>query len=295
MTRLAHLIRGKRLLSVLLPAATLLGAGRDIGAQTPDRSWPVLDYVRIGMPDPGNFWKAADYANCCALLRELDRTNRAAFPRLDSANSAPIFARLINPTNTVLCLECALPAEDRMRLYQTLIIFVPSMLDLYKLSGSDATFHRETVELAHTHLHLLRQAIELDGKPMPGTAEGSQPPRIHLSESTITPWNAPYNDPNNYRVPRTGSFGIFGASAAVTYGLLLPWLEDRTVIPEAERVAATRYLNEDVPVLWTHMVPATRKRLTEDLNGVIERTRQPAVREGLEKLRKQLKEAEPAG
>jgi hypothetical protein len=208
---------------------------------------------------------------------------------LDSANSAPIFARLVNPTNTVCCLECALPAEDRLKLYQSLLVFVPSILDLYKLSGSDATFHRETIELAHTHLRLLRQAIELDGKPLPGTPEGSQSPRIHLSEATITRWNAPYNDPHNYTVPRRGTFGIFGARAAVTYGLLLPWLGDRTMIPDPERLEATRYLNEDLPTLWAHVVPATRKELMEDLEGVIDRTHQPAVREGLVKLRTQLK------
>lgn len=273
-----------------LALGVLLGYGPEVRTQTPDRSWPVQEYVRIGMPDPGSFWTAADYATCCAILRELDRTNRAAFPRFDSANSKPIVARLLNSSNTLGCLESPLPASKRVELYQSLLTFIPPILDMYKLSGSDATFHQETVELAHTHLHLLRQAIELDGKPMPGSFQGSNAPVIHLSEATLTPWNAPYNDPKNYMVPRKGTFGVFGANAVVTCSWLIPWLGDRTVIPDTERLAATQYLNEDLPTLWVHIVPVSRKRLMEDLDGVIQNTRQTEVHEGLEKLKKQLKE-----
>ncbi len=259
--------------------------GGDISRNTsPDLSWPVSEYVRLGMPDPGRFWLASDYAACCYFLRGLDRTNRAAFPRLDSTNSGPVFARVINATNTLYCLEAPLPAAERLKLYQSLITFLPSLLDMYKLSGLDATFHHETVELAHTHLHLLRLAVELDGKPMPRSS-GSPP--IHVAEYTITPWNS-QGSPANFAVPRNGSFGILGAHATVTLSWLLPWLGDRTVIPDPERLAATRYLNEDVPVIWSHIVPASRKRLMQDLDVVIEGTRQVEVRQGLENLRKQL-------
>ena len=265
-----------------------LDAGGLSSNGSPDLSWPVSEYIRLGMPDPDRFWTGSDYGTCSSFLRHLERTNRAAFPRLDSASSSPVFARIINATNTLHCLEADLPAGDRLKLYQSLIIYLPSILDLYKLSGWDATFHRETVELAHTHLHLLRRAVELDGKPMPGTPRDSRSPRFQVKEATITPWNAPYDDPNNLMVPRNGSFGVLGAHAAVTLRVLLPWLGDRTVIPDSERLAATRYLNEDVPLLWSHIVPVSRKRLMQDLETVIEGTRQVEVRQGLENLRKQL-------
>jgi hypothetical protein len=258
------------------------------GGGLPDQSWPVSEYVRLGMPDPGRFWMASDYATCSSFLRQLDRTNRAAFPRLDSASSGPVFARIINATNTLHCLEAALPVADRLKLYQSLVIFLPSILDLYKLSGADATYHHETVELAHTHLHLLRRAVELEGKPIPGAQEDGSSLRFHVREATLTPWNAPYADPNNYRVPQNGTFGVLGAHAAVTLSLLLPWLGDRTVIPDAERLAATRYLNDDVPLLWAHIVPASRQGLMQDLEAVIEGTHQVEVRQGLENLKKQL-------
>src|SRR5689334_2560530 len=133
-----------------------------VRAQTPDRSWPVPEYVRIGMPDPAKFWTASDYATFTGLLHELDRTNRSAFPRLDSSTSGPLIARVMNPTNTLRCFEADLPAADRLRLFQSLLTFIPSILDMYKLSGMDATFHHETIELAHTHLRLLKVAIDQD-------------------------------------------------------------------------------------------------------------------------------------
>jgi hypothetical protein len=236
------------------------------------------------MPDPAKFWTGSDYATFCELLHHLDRTNRAAFPRLDSTTSGALFARVTNPTNTLFCLEADLPARDRLRLYQSLLTFMPSILDMYKLGGMDTTFHHETVELAHTHLHLLRLAVEQDGKPMPGSAGA---PPMHLREFTITPWNS-QGDPDNFIVPRKGSFEVVGAHAAVTLSYLLPWLGDRTVVPDSERLAATRYLNEDVPPLWEHIVPASRTRLIEDLTMVINGTRHGEIRNGLENLRKQL-------
>jgi hypothetical protein len=255
-----------------------------VRGQTSDRSWPVAQYVRIGMPDPGKFWTASDYATFCGLLHALDRTNRAAFPRLDSPNSGALLARVMNPTNTVYCLEADVPADVRLRLFQSLLTFIPSILDMYKLSGMDATFPRETVELAHTHLRLLRLAIEQDGKPMPHSPGW---PPMHLRELTISPWNS-QGSPDDFIVPRNGSFEVLGAHAAVTLAYLLPWLGDRTVIPDPERLAATRYLNEDVPLLWEHIAPPSRTRLTEDLVAVIERTRPGEIRQGLENLRKQL-------
>lgn len=260
------------------------GCSLSLRGQTPDRSWPVAEYIRIGMPDPAKFWTASDYAIFSGILHDLDRTNRAAFPRLDSSNSGALFARVINATNTVLCLEANLPAGDRLKLYQSLLIFIPSIFDVYKLSGNDMTFHHETVELAHVHLHLLRLAIEQDNKPMPGPA-GS--PSVHLTELTIHPWNS-QGSPDNFKVPRKGSFGIVGAHAAATLCYLVPWLGDPTVVPESERRAAIRYLNEDVPLLWGHIVPATRRSLMQDLVVTIEGTRHAEIREGLEKLRKQL-------
>jgi hypothetical protein len=279
-------VRGTAWVLNFVAAGALLCARVGSSAESPDTSWPVSEYVRIGVPDPGKFWTGSDYATFCFVLRGLDWTNRAAFPRLDSTNSGAVFARVINPTNTLDCMQAPVPAADRLRLYQSLLIYLPSILDLYKLSGTDTTFHRETVELAHTHLHLLRLALELDGKPMPGAPPGSPP--LHLAEESLTRWSAPYSDPDNYKVPRNGTFSVLGAQAAVTVNRLLPWLGDRTVVPDSERLAAARYLNEDVPPLWVHMVPTTRQGLMQDLETVIARTRQAEVRAQLENLRKQL-------
>src|SRR5262245_44993086 len=50
----------------------------------PDESLAVGDYLRLGMPDPGRLWMAADYRDCRDVLYGLDRTNRAALPRMES-------------------------------------------------------------------------------------------------------------------------------------------------------------------------------------------------------------------
>src|SRR5215472_16792509 len=93
----------------LIGAGALLCACLSIRAESPDTSLPVSEYVRIGVPDPGKFWTGSDYATFCFVLRGLDRTNRAAFPRLDSTNSGAVFARIMNPTNTLDWMRAPLP------------------------------------------------------------------------------------------------------------------------------------------------------------------------------------------
>src|SRR6476646_572938 len=88
-----------------LAAGVLFWGGLFASAQTPDRSWLVSEYVRLAVRVPEKLWTASDYAAFRLLLGQLDHTNRAAFPRLDSPSSGPIFARVINPTNTLHCLE----------------------------------------------------------------------------------------------------------------------------------------------------------------------------------------------
>src|SRR5689334_9503776 len=152
--------------------------------QRSDQSWPVADYVRIGMPDPGRLWTAADYRNCRDILYALDRTNRAALPRMESAKSGDIFARLVNPTNTSLLAERFLPSEERVRLFYAVLNRLPAFRDIYRFNSREPAFHRETIELDHTFLRMLGSAVEWDGKALPPAAGEA---RVERDGKTLPP------------------------------------------------------------------------------------------------------------
>ena len=68
---------------------------------------------------------------CRDVLLQLARTNHAALPRMDSPASGPIFARLVNPTNTLLLTERILPSAERIKLFYGLLNSIPVFQDLF--------------------------------------------------------------------------------------------------------------------------------------------------------------------
>lgn len=261
-------------------------AGPGLAAPTPDRSWTVAEYVRVGMPDPNRLWTAADYRQCRTILLALDRTNRAALPRMTSPMSGAVFQRIVNPTNTQFLAQGVLPTVQRKELLMFLGNSLPSFQDLYKLSMIDPAFHREAIEIHRVHLRALRIAVELDGQVFPPEAGETQPIRFNIVEL-----NPSLHEQMKGRsslesvVPRGDRFSIVGAYCAANLSRLLPWLGDGARLPEEERLLAVRSLREELPYLWRHILPATQKEILEICEGVITQTQNPNVRSELEAVR----------
>ena len=254
-----------------------------------DESWPAADYMRIGMPDPGRLWKAADYADCRDILYGLDRTNRAALPRMESLKSGAVFARLNNPTNTLLLKEPFLPSGDRIGTFMTIINRFPSFHDIYRFDDREPVFHREVIELNHTFLRMLGSAVEWDGKTLPPAPGENRAATFRLSELSRTYNESLLNlDPAQSVVPRSDRFIVVGAYTSVTLGSFLPWLADGAGLTEAERLKAIRYLRDDVPILWSHVSIAHQRELLGDLGEVLRRTHHEEIRRNLEAFQQQL-------
>lgn len=257
-------------------------------AQTPDTSWPVADYVRLGMPDPGRFWTPVDYHNCRDVLLSLDRTNRAALPRMDSAKSGPVFARLVNATNLLVLTERTLPTPVRIRLFYALLNRFPAFEDIYKLSILDTRFHREAIELDHVFLRLARMAIEFDGHALLlGPGENAEIV-FHYSEAFYSNADLLLNKgPREVTVHRSNQFNLLSSQCTSIITRQLPWLADGTGLADAERLSAARYLRQDLPFLWKHMSPGNQQSIMQDLKAIIPRTHQAEVRREMEALRDQ--------
>lgn len=257
-------------------------------SQAPDDSWQADAYVRIGMPDPGRQWTAADFGNCRDILYRLDRTNRTALPRSESLKSGALFARLTNPTNTLLLGEQFLPSEDRGREFITILNRYSAFRDIYRFDTRGPVLLREMMEINHAFLRMLGSAVEWDGKPLP-LAPGEKSATIfRLSESLRTYSESLLNLPaSQSSVPRGDRFIVVGAYTAVTLGFL-PWVADGTELVEADRLKAIRYLRADLPVLWPHVSTANQREFLGVLDEVLRRTRHEEVRQNLAALRQEL-------
>ena len=256
--------------------------------QTPDESWSADAYMRIGMPDPNRFWKAADYGTCRDFLYGMDRTNRTALPRTESLKSGAVFARLINPTNTLLLGEQFLPSEERIAGFITILNRFPAFRDIYRFDTRGPVFHREMIELNHAFLRMLGSAVEWDGKPLPLAPGEKSATTFRLSELSRTYSENLLNlPPSTSVVPRGDRFIVVGAYTVVTLGFL-PWLADGTGLSEADRLRAIGYLRADLPILWPHVSIAHQREFLGDLDEVLRRTRHEDIRRNLNAFRQEL-------
>jgi hypothetical protein len=257
--------------------------------QFPDESWPVGDYLRIGMPDPDRLWTAADYRDCRDILYKLERTQRTALPRLESAKSGPLFARFVNPTNTLLLADRFLPTEERIRSFVAILNRLPAFQEIYRFALREPAFHRESIELDHTLLRMLGHAVEWDDKSLPPSAGETRGATFRLVELSRTSVESLLNlSPAQSVVPRGDRFIVVGAYSVVTLRSRLAWLADGTGLPEAERLRAIRYLREDMPILWPHLSASQQHESVGDLDEVLRRTRNEHIRRELEAFRQQL-------
>ena len=256
--------------------------------QVPDESWPADAYVLIGMPDPGRRWTAKDYGNCRDILYRLDRTNRTALPRSESLKSGVLFARLINPTNTLLLGDQFLPSEVRGREFITILNRYSAFRDIYRFDTRGPLLLREMMELNHAFLRMLGSAVEWDGKPLPLAPGEKSSVTFRLSESLRTYSESLLNLPaSQSAVPRGERFIVVGAYTAVTLGFL-PWVADGTELGEADRLKTIRYLRADLPVLWPHVSTANQREFLGNLDEILRRTRHEEIRRNLAAFRQEL-------
>ena len=254
-----------------------------------DESWVVGDYLRIGMPDPDRLWTAADYGDCRDVLYKLERTQRTALPRLGSAKSGALFARFINPTNTLLLEDRFLPTEERIRSFVGILNRLPALQEIYKATLREPFFHREAIEIDHTFLRMLGHAVEWNEKSLPPSVGETRGATFRLVELSRTYTESLLNlSPAQSVVPRGDRFVIVGAYSVVTFRSRLPWLADGTGLPEVERLRAIRYLRADMPALWPHFSASQQQESMSDLDAVLRRTRNEEIRRELQSFRQQL-------
>ena len=257
--------------------------------QSLDESWVVADYMRIGMPDPDRLWTAADYRDCRDVLYKLERSQRNALPRLESAKSGRLFARFINPTNTLLLTDRFLPTPERIDSFAAILNRMPAFQEIYRSTYREPIFHRETLELEHALLRMLGHAVAWDAKSLPPSTSETRGATFHLVELSRTYTESLLNlSPAQSVVPRGDRFIVVGAYSAVTLRSRLPWLADRTGLPEAERLRAIGYLREDIPILWPHLSASQQHEAVRDLDDVLRRTHHERIREELHAFRQQL-------
>jgi hypothetical protein len=252
-----------------------------------DESWPVADYVRMGMPDPGRRWTAADYRDCRDVLYKLDRTHRAALPRMESSKSGAVFARLIGSTNVLA--ERELPTKERLEFFIDVLNRFPAFREIYRFDVREPALHREGIELDHAWLRMLGAAVEWNGKPLPASPGEAQPVTFRLAELRTTYLDSFLRLPADRNSVSPGErSAVVGTHSASVLASRLPWLADGTGLTEAERLRAIRYLEEDVSSVWPHVSSRQQHELLATVDDMLRRSTPANVRQALEALRQKL-------
>ena len=87
---------------------------RQIPARKPDESFPADEYIRLGLPDPGQAWTPDQLNEAADVLQKVADTGCEHLPRYHSKQSAAVFARLASPDNLEPFLDSDVDPQERL-------------------------------------------------------------------------------------------------------------------------------------------------------------------------------------
>ena len=126
------------------------------GALANDTSLTLTVYQAAGVPEIERAWSVLDYERCLSVLFELLRSGRQDLPRLGSARSGALFARLVDARN--FAAQGVTSRERAPELQRYLDVF-PRLLKLYSPANDHIDFSAEQAELTVCLLELLGLAL----------------------------------------------------------------------------------------------------------------------------------------
>ena len=147
------------------PTQTLLVAA--------DHSLTTAQYAALGLPPPTRPWSDGELARAVTALQKLAERDPLKLPRLESAASGEVFARLVAP----IALPADVTRSDSRTQIAALSGFAPSLGTLAVLyskpAAGDFCFDAELVETTRAALELNSRLLQLINRAR--SAQGEKP------------------------------------------------------------------------------------------------------------------------
>jgi hypothetical protein len=240
--------------------------GYDEPNYPPDESLDTEAYLQAGLPEIDSPWSPKDYNQAALALEKIAAENPLHLPRYRSEQSGAVFARMVDLDNLDPLRESASPVTRRFALFLVYLKGTNQVYQLYISQSNPAHFFGE-------------ELVELYRLMLSTAAIGAK-----LSDEYIQ--TLPIDDPQSEQRRKGLSRMRHGYAQLVRDGLASTSQTDR--FTRASRLRLIGYLHEILPPLMPHLAPVDAQEIVQSLELTRDTSREPAVKEALTTLYKDI-------
>ncbi len=138
-----------------------------------DYSYPVEQYLQLGIPDIDRPWKVSEFGDIVATLREIKHANPLSLPRKDSQKSGRLFAHMVSLDNMYFLDLDTLPLYEKAYRIQSYVHIQNEFCDIYTdLYRREQYYSKELIELyifgIRVSEEMLNLAYQINESDAPG-------------------------------------------------------------------------------------------------------------------------------
>lgn len=241
-------------------------------ATTSQASDPTLTaerYMELGLPDPKNTWTSANMARAARILAEVADRDLAQLPRIGSAKSGSVFARMTNDQNLEQLQNQSIPLVIRTGYALQFLHAGTTVSNLYQASAAKGKGGKdESTEMLAFTLKTATALTRLTDE-VSGTLDKSDP---------------------TYAV-RMASFNKMKAGfGTILEGIVSEASDPQKLTPET-RLRVLKVLDQTLPMLVKSLPPKTRTAIQERLQKLKNRPEYQEHQQVLEPLVEKVNQA----
>lgn len=224
-----------------------------------DQSLTTEEYVQAGMPKPDQAWTGKEYAAAAKVLERL-AAEPEKLPRWKSAKSGAVFDRLIQRDYLSGLFDERVSLDKRFEIFESFWPAFRTILFVYVQALQQGhKYDRECVELAAVTLYFARGSTEV----------------ADAKFKTISKTDPNYaTREGGYRKMKNGINGM-------VLGLLIT-LGEKNYYRDEARLSLATHLKAELPGLFRHLTPETKKEHREKLETLIGQESNPAIKKMLQ-------------
>ena len=224
-----------------------------------DRTIPLEEWARRGMPDPGRPWSPDDYTGAVALLEAAAKESPARLPRGSSALSGALYRRVVDPAN-LGAVRATGPLDERARAGAAILSSVDRISLVYAAAYRDDATRGADFQGLMTFTLLVAH----DVVPLADASVAAAPERRRTH----------------------------AALASVVNACLVSLAAPGGFRPE-ERLRLARAVEEHVPALRAYLPDADQRDLPARLKRMSASEKDPAVKDALDRAAAALSKPAP--
>ncbi len=127
-----------------------------------DRSYPVKEYIKQGIPEINRPWNNDEFASAVNILRLIKANDSLALPRYDSRKSGPLFRHMISMENLAFLDGDLISLHDKTFMLQNFLNIEGMLTAIYKNRQQGIQYYsKELIQLYIFAIAITQKMLDL--------------------------------------------------------------------------------------------------------------------------------------